>query len=47
LAVYIHGGNWLVNKMNTSTKTLNKVMGVIFIITALIQLYRMLFTKWI
>lgn len=43
LAVYIHGGNWLVSKMNTSTKTLNKVMGAIFIITALIQLWRMLY----
>jgi threonine/homoserine/homoserine lactone efflux protein len=47
LAVYIHGGNWLVSKMNTSTKTLNKVMGIVFIITAFIQLYRMLFTRWI
>jgi len=47
LAVYIHGGNWLVTKMNTSNKTLNKVMGVIFVITALIQLYRMLYKPWI
>ncbi|MBV9987810.1 MAG: LysE family transporter [Chitinophagaceae bacterium] len=47
LAVYIHGGNWLVNRMNTSTKTLNKIMGVIFVITALIQLYRMLYRPWI
>lgn len=47
LAVYIHGGNWLVTKMNTSNKTLNKVMGVIFVITALIQLYRMVYKPWI
>jgi threonine/homoserine/homoserine lactone efflux protein len=47
LAVYIHGGNWLVSKMKTSNKTLNKVMGVIFIITALIQLWRMLFRPFI
>jgi threonine/homoserine/homoserine lactone efflux protein len=47
LAVYIHGGNWLVTKMNTSNKTLNKVMGVIFIITALIQLWRMLYQPFI
>lgn len=47
LAVYIYGGNWLVRKMNTSNKTLNQVMGVVFIITALIQLYRMLYTPWI
>ena len=47
LAVYIHGGNWLVTKMNASNKTLNKIMGIIFIITGLIQLYRMLFKPWI
>lgn len=47
LAVYIHGGNWLVSKMKTSNQTLNKVMGVIFMITALIQLWRMLYHPWI
>ena len=47
LAVYIYGGNWLVSKMKTSNQTLNKVMGVIFMITALIQLYRMLYQPWI
>ncbi len=47
LAVYIHGGNWLVTKMNTSNKTLNQLMGIIFMITALIQLYRMLYQPWI
>jgi threonine/homoserine/homoserine lactone efflux protein len=47
LAVYIYGGNWLVNRMNTSTKTLNKIMGIIFIITALLQLYRMVYRPWI
>lgn len=47
LAVYIHGGNWLVSKMKTSNKTLNKVMGVIFMITALIQLYRMIWKPFI
>jgi threonine/homoserine/homoserine lactone efflux protein len=43
LAVYIYGGNWLVVKMKTSTKTLNKIMGIIFVIAALAQLYRMLY----
>lgn len=47
LAVYIHGGNWLVSKMKTSNKTLNKVMGIIFMITALIQLYRMIWKPFI
>ena len=42
LVVYTYGGNWLVTKMKTSNRTLNKVMGVIFIIAALAQLYRML-----
>ncbi|MBX9733555.1 MAG: LysE family translocator [Chitinophagaceae bacterium] len=42
LALYIHGGNWLVAKLNASNKTLNKIMGIIFIITACIQLWRMI-----
>ena len=47
LGVYIHGGKWLVIKMKASNQTLNKTMGVIFLITALIQLYRMWFKPWI
>lgn len=47
LAVYIHGGNWLVAKRKTSNQTLNKIMGIVFIITALIQLWRMLYKPWI
>lgn len=47
LGLYIHGGNWLVKRNNTSNKTLNQIMGVIFIITALIQLYRMIYKPWI
>jgi len=45
LVVYMYGGNWLITKMKTSSKTLNKVMGVIFVIAALAQLYRMIFEK--
>lgn len=47
LALYIHGGNWLVKRNNTSNKTLNQIMGGIFIVTALIQLYRMIYKPWI
>lgn len=47
LAVYIHGGNWLVNKLNTSNKTLNKIMGVIFILTALLQLWRIVYKPFV
>ena len=46
-ALYIQGGNWLITKRKASNKTLNKIMGVVFIITALIQLYRMLYNPWI
>lgn len=47
LAVYIHGGNWLVTNMKTSNQTLNKIMGIIFFITALIHLYRMIWQPFI
>ncbi|MFI5155731.1 MAG: LysE family translocator [Chitinophagales bacterium] len=43
LAVYKYGGNWLVAKMKTSHRTLNQIMGIIFIIAALGQLYHILF----
>ena len=47
LALYMYGGNWLITKMNTSTKTLNSIMGAIFVIAALAQLYRMLWGKFV
>ena len=43
LIVYIYGGNWLVTKMKTSNRTLNKFMVIIFIIAAVAQLYRTFF----
>jgi threonine/homoserine/homoserine lactone efflux protein len=43
LIVYIYGGNWLVSKMNTSSQTLNKLMGIIFIAASMIQIYRIIF----
>jgi threonine/homoserine/homoserine lactone efflux protein len=42
LIIYIYGGNWLVTKMKTSNRTLNKLMGIIFIMAAVAQLYRVL-----
>ena len=42
LVVYMYGGNYLVTKMNMSNKTLNKVMGIIFFIAGLAQLWRMI-----
>lgn len=45
LALYMYGGNWLVTKLNTSNRTLNRVMGFIFIIAAAAQLWRMIDRK--
>jgi threonine/homoserine/homoserine lactone efflux protein len=42
LLIYMYGGNWLVAKMKTSNRRLNKIMGIIFIIAAAAQLYRAL-----
>ena len=42
LMVYMYGGNWLVNKMQTSNRSLNKIMGIIFIAAAVAQLYRII-----
>jgi len=42
LAVYMFGGNWLVVKMKTSNRRLNQLMGFVFILAALAQLYRIL-----
>ncbi|HXB31000.1 MAG TPA: LysE family transporter [Puia sp.] len=44
LSVYMYGGNWLVTKMKTSNQTLNKIMGIIFILAAMIQIFRLLHT---
>jgi threonine/homoserine/homoserine lactone efflux protein len=43
LAVYIYFGNYLVTRMKTSDRTLNKIVGVVFILAALAQAYRVFF----
>jgi threonine/homoserine/homoserine lactone efflux protein len=43
LAVYIHGGKWIITKLKTSNRGLNIFMGVVFILAGLFQLYNMLF----
>jgi threonine/homoserine/homoserine lactone efflux protein len=45
LAVYIHGGKWIITKLRTSNKGLNIFMGIVFILAGLFQLYNMLFKK--
>ena len=45
LAVYIHGGKWMLTKMKTSNRALNTFIGIVFILAGLLQLYNMLFKK--
>ncbi len=45
LAVYIHGGKWIINKMKTTNRKLNVFMGIVFILAGLFQLYNMIFKK--
>src|SRR6185436_7856168 len=45
LALYIHGGKWLITKLKTSNKALNIFIGIVFILAGLFQLYNMLFKK--
>jgi threonine/homoserine/homoserine lactone efflux protein len=40
LAVYMYGGNWLVARLKAENQALNKLMGLIFFIAAIIQLFR-------
>jgi len=46
LAIYIHGGKWAINKMGAKNRTLNYVMGAVFILAALIQLYKIIVSPW-
>lgn len=46
LALYIHGGSWLIKKLKAGNRTINYIMGGIFIVTALIQLYKIIFDPW-
>ena len=41
-ALYIHGGKWLIEKLKASNKKINYFMAIVFIVTALIQLYKMI-----
>ncbi len=47
LAVYIHGGKWLVQKIKASNRSLNIAMGIVFLLTALLQLYRMIYQPFV
>jgi threonine/homoserine/homoserine lactone efflux protein len=42
-AAYIMGGRWIVQKLKTGQRTINIVVGFVFLISAFIQLYRVAF----
>jgi threonine/homoserine/homoserine lactone efflux protein len=44
LATYMYAGNWIVTQMKTSNRTLNAIMGIIFVVAAFIQMGRMLWS---
>jgi len=41
-ALYIHGGKWVIQKLKASNRKINYFMAIVFIATALIQLYKMI-----
>ncbi len=43
MVVYMYGGNYIVTRMKTSNRTLNKIMGLVFIIAAMAQIYRAIY----
>jgi threonine/homoserine/homoserine lactone efflux protein len=42
LAIFIFAGKWLMRKLDASHRAINLIVGIIFIISAVIQLYRVL-----
>lgn len=44
-SIFIFGGKWLVSKIASSEMYFNWIIGFAFLLTALIQLYHMLFSK--
>ncbi len=45
LAVYIHGGKWIIEKLKANNKGINKFMGAVFIIVGLLSMYKMITQK--
>ncbi len=42
LALFIFAGKWVVNKLKASHRVINIVVGIIFLVSAVVQLYRVL-----
>lgn len=45
-AIYIHGGGWLIKKLKAGYKVINIIMGIVFIVSASVQLYKIFFESW-
>jgi len=43
LAIFIFAGRWLLKKLQASNRIINIIVGVVFIVSAAIQLYRVLY----
>jgi len=43
LALFIFAGRWLLQKLHTSHRVVNIIVGVVFIISAVVQLYRLVY----
>ncbi len=45
LALFIFGGRWLLKKINASQRLLNTLVGIVFLLSAVIQLYKLLYRQ--
>jgi threonine/homoserine/homoserine lactone efflux protein len=43
LALFIFAGRWLLNKLHASQRAVHIIVGIVFIISALLQLYRLIY----
>jgi threonine/homoserine/homoserine lactone efflux protein len=46
LALFIFAGRWLLNKLNASHRIINIIVGVVFIVSAVLQLYRVVYKSF-
>lgn len=44
MAIFIYAGKWIVNRLQASHKIINIVVGAVFVISAAIQLYRVIYS---
>jgi hypothetical protein len=47
LLIFIYAGSWLINKIHASNQWINLVVGIVFLISAAIQLYRVVYKPFV